>query len=146
MLIYVCLCRDGVRAGLGNGLRYPNPPRTECEPTFLLCVLDVCALSLPRDTICASSSPDYQQTDPGHTPRLCAPLPRLARPSLLPPVFPCRPLCVFTTHHPRSPPDRRLSLRSQVDLSVAPQNHRPRIKHRPIASADIKNARHWCST
>jgi hypothetical protein len=37
---------------LGTGLCYPNPPVTEREPTFLLCVLlVVCALPLPHDAV-----------------------------------------------------------------------------------------------
>ena len=37
----------------------------------------------------------------------------------------------FAARHPRSSLDRHLPLRSQVDLLVAPQNHRTRLKHRP---------------
>ena len=123
-------CRDGVCAKLGNGLRYPKLPITEREPTFLLCVLlVVCALPLPCDAARVLANPTCQH--PSRTPQLCAPLPRLAHPFWLPPASPRRLPCVFTACHPRSPLDRHLPPRSQVELPVAPQNYRPRIKHRP---------------
>jgi hypothetical protein len=121
------LCRDGVCVKLGNRLHYPNLPVTEREPTFLLCVLDVCALPLPRDSLFVPSSPDQ----PTRAPQLCTLLPRLARPSLLPPAPSRHPPCVFAAFHPRSPANRCLPLCSQSRLGHRTPKPTIRLKHRP---------------
>ena len=86
---------------LGNGLRYPKPPVTEREPTFLLCVLLVVrALPLPRDAFrMLAADPTCQH--PSHTPRPCPSHASLAHPGSRP-----HPLVVRPAYSPLATPDR----------------------------------------
>ena len=89
----------------------------------------------PRDTVSAPAS---------HWPLVARHAPALSTYTL--PAPSRRPPSVFAACHLRSSLDRCFPPRSQVDLAVAPQNHRPRLKHRPRRIGRHQNARHRCST
>ena len=96
---------------------------TACSPTHHCKVWVRISLGIkqfgPCDTVSAAS----------HSPLVARHAPALS--TYVSPAPSRRPPCAFAARHPRSSLDRHLPLRSQVDLPVAPQNHRPRLKHRP---------------